>query len=247
MEQPVSAHEKRRGLRGRIERLLHSGLAAWWFLLITLAGTVQFVSLFVIGAILVAFEVIVHRQQELSDTGILLVLALSGGIAFALAVYWYRTEKDKGIEPPRKRIPRKRWRRYATSWAALVAIGVGYATFWLWLFLLLGLVTAARFVGLFDGLPGNPYPYFTLVPAVLALWAFVASRHVVLEVLEAAQPPELRLASDIVRLSSELEERAKGLEKAMEEASAISQQVHGGIELEKEQLGACARGPWDKL
>ena len=66
MEQIVSMDDKRGGLRGRLERLRHSERAAWWFALLAITGAVQFLSVFAIGVIFVAFQLIIHHQGELS-------------------------------------------------------------------------------------------------------------------------------------------------------------------------------------
>ena len=86
------------------------------------------------------------------------------------------------------------------------------------------------------GLPGDPLAWVAPVAAGLALWAFVAWRHVSLEALERAEPPELRLAAHLKEHVEALQERAQALEHAFEEAEAISKKVQRGIESEQEQL-----------
>ena len=76
----------------------------------------------------------------------------------------------------------------------------------------------------------------TSVPLALAIWAFVARRDQQLEVFETALPPELRLVVDLHRRAEAFRDRAQALEQAMEEATSISEQVHRGIELERQQL-----------
>jgi hypothetical protein len=65
---------------------------------------------------------------------------------------------------------------------------------------------------------------------------FVAWRHELLQLMETAQPTELRLATNVIRFANEFQERAKALERAMEEAAEISKQMQLGIEAEKQQL-----------
>lgn len=65
---------------------------------------------------------------------------------------------------------------------------------------------------------------------------FVAWRHELLRLMETAQPTELRLATNVIRFANEFQERAKALERAMEEAAEISKQMQLGIEAEKQQL-----------
>jgi hypothetical protein len=70
----------------------------------------------------------------------------------------------------------------------------------------------------------------------LGLWAYVARWNQELEMLEKAMPPELRLAVDLRKRAEAFRERARALEEAMDEATAISEQVQRGIELERQQL-----------
>ena len=99
------------------------------------------------------------------------------------------------------------------------------------------MVTAARLIFPFFGLPGHHLLWLVPVPAGLALWAFIAWRYQFLEWLEKAEPPGLRLAANLVQHADAFQERARALEQAMEEAVTISKQIQREIRLEQRQLG----------
>lgn len=99
----------------------------------------------------------------------------------------------------------------------------------MWVFLLVGLVAAAKAVFSFSGLSGPPLLWLVPVPAALMLWAFVSVRHQVLETFETAEPPQLRLAAD-------LRQHLDGFDKASEELAAFSKKMQGVIEAEQEQV-----------
>jgi hypothetical protein len=239
MQQVSQLHPQEGRLRAQMSRLMHSRRAAWWIGLLSMTGLTQFLGLLAIGMCVAGYEVIVHNQQKLSNDQVLLVLALSVFVALAVTVHAYRTTKDDDLlKPPKERVPRKRWRIHANFFGAIVAIGAAYTTWWLWTLLLFALLMAATLVVSLPTWTADVFLYLTIpVPLVLMLWAFIAWRHVALTVLETTQPPELHLATNLIRYADEFQERAKALEKAMEEAAAISQQVQRGIELEQQQLG----------
>jgi hypothetical protein len=226
------------GFLAWIVRLLHSRRAVWRFGLLAVAGWVQFFAFLSLAMVLAAFQVIIFHREQPSRPQVLSILALSVVVALAATIHIYRTQKATFFDPPKERIPRKRWRRSANGLAAIIALAVAYTTWWLWLFLLLALVFVGKFVISWPAGTSTVLLYLTIpVPLLLALWAFVDWRHQHLKVLETAQPPELRLAANVVKYADEFQERAKALEKAMEEATTISKQVQHGIELEKQQLG----------
>jgi hypothetical protein len=141
-----------------MSRLLHSRRAAWWFGLVCITGVTHLASVIVLlmgfMSFMTAFQ---HKQRlDLSERQNQLVLALSVLVALAVGVYSYRTMKvDDSGKPPRKHISREWWHIYATGTGAMVAIGTAYTTFLMWMFLLLGLVTATRLIFPFFGLPGH--------------------------------------------------------------------------------------------
>jgi amino acid transporter len=79
-------------------------------------------------------------------------LVLSLVLAVAAGIYISRNEKD--LEPPRKRVPRKRWGFYANGTGAIVFLGVAYATWWVWLVVVGVILRAARLI--------YPIPYLHL-------------------------------------------------------------------------------------
>jgi hypothetical protein len=173
----------------------------------------------------------------LSRIPLLLVFLVSLLVALAVAGYSYRTMQDP--KPPSQRVPRKLWRRWATGVGILVAIGVAWATYWLWVFLVGVMLRILH--ELFSLHPVYVYDIgwwclTTSVPLALAIWAFVARYVQQLEVFETALPPELRLMVDLHQRAKAFRDRAQALEQAMEEATAISEQVQRGIELEQQQL-----------
>jgi hypothetical protein len=222
-------------LRSQFAQLLHHRQAAWWFALLAVAGVVQFVSFLVIAFAIATFEGFSYNQEQISRTEMYISLALAAVVALAVTIHVYRTEKETFFEL-KDRVPRKKWHRFATKNGAVIALGVAYATFLMWLLLLIGLIALARLVNPLIGLPGHPLLWLIPVPAALALWAFVAWHHVALEVLETAEPPELRLAANLRQQVDAFQERAQALEDAFEEAAAISRKVHRGIELDQERL-----------
>jgi hypothetical protein len=229
-----------RGQGGRLgpqfARLLHHRRAAWWFTLLAVAGATQFMSFFVIGTTIAYFEGLGHDRRQMPRTQILISIALSVVVALAVSFYVHRTQKETFFDPPRDRVPRKKWHWFANKSGAVVALVVAYTTSLMWLFLLVGLVALARLVNPLLGLPGHPLLWLMPVPAALALWAFVAWRHVLLDVLEKAEPPELRLAANLRQQVDAFQERAQALEVAFEEAAVMSRKVQRGIELDQQQL-----------
>jgi hypothetical protein len=224
-------------LRPRFSRLLHHRQAAWWFGLLGLAGVAQFISFFVTAiTVYVSLKTLGHDVERLAPTPILVSFALSVVVALAVFLYLRQTLKDTFFDPPKDRVPRKQWNLFANRSGAAVALMVAYTTLVMWVLLLAGLVGLARLVNPIFGLPGNPLVWFGPVPAAMAVWAFVAWRRVSLEVLETAEPPELRLAASLKQHAQAFQERAEALEAAFEEADAISRKVQRGIELEQEQL-----------
>jgi hypothetical protein len=147
----------------------------------------------------------------------------------------------------KQRVPRRQWSLLATGAGIVVAIGVAWATFWLWFFPAVGILHIVsgilRIVYRFVFIP-LPSIYWDIgswclvasVPLALSTWAFVARRDQQLEVFETALPPELRLMVNLHRRAEAFRDRAQALERAMEEATAISEQVQRGIDLERQQL-----------
>jgi hypothetical protein len=181
------------------------------------------------------FTIRVLHQSEMSANQFLVAFGLSVLLALAVTVYIARTQDI--FRPPKERVPRKSWSRWATANAFLVAMGVLYTTWWLWGFLLLALSYLAALVLSFP--EGTPIILLFLtipVPLLLALLAFIAWRYATLEILETVQPPELRLATNLIRYADEFQQRARGLEQAIEEAAVISKQLQSGIELEQQRL-----------
>lgn len=237
MEQAEQVRRQGR-FRAWTVRLLHSRRAVWRFGLLAVAGWVQFFAFLALALVIAAFQVILFHQEQPSSPQFLFALALSVIVALAATIYIHRTHKASFFDPPKKRIPRKRWRRSANGLGAIIALAVAYTTWWLWFFFLLALAFAGKFVITWPASTFTVLLYLTIpVPLLVAVWAFVDWRHQYLKVLETAQPPELRLTANVVRYADEFHERAKALEKAMEDATAISKQVQQGIELEKQQLG----------
>jgi hypothetical protein len=235
--QQASQLQQSDGVRSQFARLLHHRQAAWWSALLAVAGLAQFVSFFATLISIALFERFARNQEHISRAEVLIALALSVVVALPVTIHAYRTQKATFFDPPKDRVPRKRWRRFATKNGAAIALVAAYATFWMWLLLLIGLVALVRLVYPVFGLPGHPLAWFIPVPAALALWAFVAWRQGTLEILENAEPPELRLAANLRQQVDAFQERAQALEDAFEEAAAISRKVQRGIELDQEQLG----------
>jgi hypothetical protein len=68
------------------------------------------------------------------------------------------------------------------------------------------------------------------------LWAFLARRRVALDILKSAQPPQLQLTTDLLKHVKELQARAEAFDKAMEEVTAISDQVQRDVQAEQQRL-----------
>jgi hypothetical protein len=220
---------------GRWPRLMHHPRAAWWFCLLALAGVAQAAFFLVLAMGYSVYMVTVLDREQPSDTEAVLILALSLAMAVAVGVYLYRNEKE--LEPPRKRMPRKRWGAYANGTGAVVFFGSAYAMYWIWFVVLAIAVRSARLILPIPHLDGAAFFFLTMsVPLVLASWGFVAWRHAQLRLLETAQPPEMRLVTNVIRCADEFQERARTLERAMEDAAEVSKQVQRGIESEKQQL-----------
>jgi hypothetical protein len=221
----------------RFSRLLHHRQATWWFALLALAGVAQFGSFLIIDIpLFVSMGQLGYNTERLSTTLTAVAFALSLVVAPAAAFYAYRTQRGTFFDPPNNRIPRKSWHGYATRTGAAIALAVAWATFLIWLLVLIGFGWAVELIVPSFGLPGPPLVWSVPLPAALGLWAFVAWRHVCLEVLETAEPPELRLAANLKQHVVAFQERAQSLERAFEDAEAISKKVQRGIELEQEQL-----------
>lgn len=235
MGQAEGTQDRSRDLRGWAKRLLHSKKAAESFGLLAVAGIAQVVSFIVISIFFLAFGVIFRATNELSLTQSFLILGLSLVAALIWAIRVYR-QKDSD-EPPKKRIARKMWPYYRNGTALLVAIAVAYMTSLLLVLLLVAfLIPARRLVPLPTGTGVVLLYSMVPIPVVLAPWAFIAWRHEFMEWLETAQPPELRLATKLIRHADDFRERARALEEAIEEAAAISKQIQSGIELEQQRL-----------
>lgn len=233
----LQQHDRGDRLGPRFSRLLHHRQAAWWFALLGVAGLAEFISFLSITAIIfVSLGQLGYDTHRMSNTLVWVAFALSFVVALAVAFYVYRTQRGTFFDPPKNRIPRKSWHGYANATGVVIALVVAYMTFVLWVLLLDGLALAVRLIVPSFGLPGPSLVWAVPVPAGLALWAFVAWRHVSLEVLETAEPPELRLAAHLKQHVEAFQERAQALEDAFEEAQAISKTVQRGIELEQEQL-----------
>lgn len=215
--------------------LLKHPRAAWWAAVLTLSGMAQaaFFVLFAMG--FSVYMVTVLDRKQPTEHEALLVLVLSLALAVAVGIYLYRNEKD--LEPPRKRVPRKRWGFYANGTGAIVFLGVAYATWWVWLVVVGAVLRVARLIFPIPHLGGAAFFAVTVsVPLLLAVWGFVAWRHELLRLMETGQPPELRFATNVIRVGEEFLDRAKALERAMEEAAGISKQVQRGIEADRQQL-----------
>jgi hypothetical protein len=229
----VSQQGERRD--GQLRHRLRSRWVAWWFGLLARVGVVHFGTLFVLLVGLAILSVGPLDQAEPSVAQTALAFGVAMVVALAVGIHLYREQPDLLL--PATRVPHKRWRSYATGTAASVAAGVAYVTWWLWVFLLAGLFRTVRLMISVSPATGTIFKYLTIPGALLlATWAFVAWRYQQLVVLEEAQPPELRLSAKVTQYADEFQERAKALEKAMEEAAAISKQVQHGIELDQQQL-----------
>jgi hypothetical protein len=76
-----------------------------------------------------SFERLGHNEEQLSDTQILISFILSVVVALAATFYVRRTQKETFFDPPKDRVPRKNWHRFANKTGAAVALTVAYATF----------------------------------------------------------------------------------------------------------------------
>jgi hypothetical protein len=195
------------------------------------------------AGLIVLFLIVYIRMRsegqgpELSTPASLLVFLGSIPVGLAVAAYSYQTMQDP--KPPERRFPRKEWPLRAADKGLSVAIGVAWATYFLWVLFLGVVLRILR--ELFSLHPVSVYDigWWCLtvsVPLALAIWAFVARRDQQKEVFETALPPELRLMVDLHRRAEAFRDRAQALEQAMEDATSISEQVRRGIELERQQL-----------
>jgi hypothetical protein len=235
MDQAEGMQNKSPGLRGRAKLLLHSKKAAQWFGLLALAGLAQVVGFIVIALCIVAFRAIFLDTSEVFPGQAFLILGLSLVLPLVVAILAYR-RKDSN-EPPKERIAHNMWPYYASGTAILVAIGVAYTTSLLLVLLLSAFLSAVRSMVSLPAGTGTILLYsMAPIPLALASWAVIAWRHYFMEWLETAQPPELRLATKLIRHADEFQQRARALEQAIEEAAAISKQIQTGIELEQQRL-----------
>jgi hypothetical protein len=219
----------------KFSRFIHHPRAAWWAALVALSGLAQAAFWIVLAFGYSAYMVTVLDRKQPTDLESAVVLVASLVLAVAVGVYLGRTEEN--LEPPRQRIPHKRWSRYANGTGAIIFVGVAFATWWLWFVVLAIVLWTARLVLPIPHLDVAVFYSLSIsVPLLLALWGFLAWRGEILRLLEKAQAPEMRLATKVVRYADEFQERAKALEQAMEEAAAVSKKVQHGIELEQEQL-----------
>jgi hypothetical protein len=241
MQQAGALEQRSQGgrLGPRFSRLLHHRQAALWFALLAVAGLAQFVSFLIIDIpLFVTMGQLGYNTERLSTTLTAVALALSLVVAPAVAFYVYRTQRATFFDPPKNRIPRKSWHGYANGTGAAIALPAAWAVFLMWIFILIGLTMAVRLIFPSFGTRETPLGWLVWAVPVAGptLWGFVAWRHVALEVLETAEPPELRLAAHLKQHVEAFQERAQALEDAFEEAEAISKKVQRGIESEQEQL-----------
>jgi hypothetical protein len=213
----------------QLSRLLYHRRAAVWFVMLTLAGLAQIAGLIVAAIIVGGYEGLRHNEEHFSNAHAILTVALSWVVAVVATVYFYRTQKETLFDPPKSPMPRKRWRRYTNTVGVTFALTVAYTTWWIWMFLVLGLLWVTRLAIPSFGLPGEPLLWLLSIPVGLALWAFASVRHAALEALETAEPPQLRLAA-------ELRQHLDALQKAYEELDVFSRDMQRVIEIEQEQL-----------
>lgn len=239
MQQAGALEQRSQGgrLGPQFSRLLHHRQAAWWFTLLAVAGVVQFISFWIVGTTVYAtLRRLGYVPDQESTTAPFVALALSIAVALAVSIYVSRTQKEALLAPPKDRIPRRAWKWQASGSGLGIAVAVAYATVLLWALTIMGIDWAVRLVFPSFGFRGPILAWLVPVPTVVALWAFIAWRHVYLRVLESAEPPELRLAANLKKHVEAFQERAQALEAAFEEAQAISKKVQRGIEVEQEQL-----------
>jgi hypothetical protein len=231
---------QRQGQGGRLgrkfTRFLYHRRAASALLLLAVLGAAQFGSFAGYILCLGAFRGLTDAQRPLSTEQLTYAFAVSVVIGLGVTVYVYLKHRKGFFTPPKNRLLRKRWHAFANFTGAMLALAVAYAACWSWFLLLLGSVSLVRLVNPSFGLSGQPLLWFGSVSAGLALWTFVAWRRVSLEVLETAEPPELRLVANLKQHVQAFQERAQALEAAFEEAEAIAKKVQRGIELDQEQL-----------
>lgn len=220
------------GLRAQVRRLLHNSRAAWWFRLLARTATVHFASCIALVILASAIQVIRYGsdEAELANHEINPPFLLTVPIAVAAAFYYYRRLGD----PEAALKARKEWRSEANAAGFMTALGV------LWICLVLVAVMTSGVDRLFF-LPDWSSGVFQLLAWLfmvlpLVRWAYIARRDLELELLEKAQPPELRVAINLTRLSEGFRERAQALESAMWEATVISEQVQRGIEVGQQQF-----------
>jgi uncharacterized protein YfiM (DUF2279 family) len=155
----------------RLAGLLQHPRAAWWAAVFTLSGLAQAAFFVVFAMGYSVYMVTILNRKQPSEREAVLILVLSLVLAVAAGIYISRNEKD--LEPPRKRVPRKRWGFYANGTGAIVFLGVAYATWWVWLVVVGVILRAARLI--------YPIPYLHLsdggfffvtisVPFLLAVW-----------------------------------------------------------------------------
>jgi hypothetical protein len=213
-------------------RLLHNPRAAWWFRLLAHVAAVHVASCFALIIIASIIQAIRYGsdEAELANHELDPPFALTIPVAAVAAIYYYRRLGD----PQAALKPRKEWRSEANSAGFMTALGV------LWICLVL-VATVTSAIDWLSFLPDWSSGVFQLVAWLLfvlpfARWAYIARRNLELELLEQAQPPELRVVVNLTKLSEGFRERAQALEDAMREATVISEQIQSGIELGQQQF-----------
>src|SRR6266542_1746159 len=121
MARLIQANEHEGGLHTRVLRLLHSRRAVRRFRVVAETAEWHFVVLLVLGILARAYDGLRHRS---SGSSFWLALLLTDCAAAAFAVYTARTLND--LQPPKERLPRKKWRRHASGVGFGVALGVAY-------------------------------------------------------------------------------------------------------------------------
>jgi hypothetical protein len=219
-------------LRAQVLRILHSSRAAWWFRLLARTATVHFASCIALVILATAIQMIRYGsdEAELANHELNPPFLLTVPIAVAAAFYYYRRLGD----PEAALKARKEWRSEANAAGFMTGLGV------LWICLVLVAVMTSGVNRLFF-LPDWSSGVFQLLAWLfmvlpLVRWAYIARRDLELELLEKAQPAELRVAINLTRLSEGFRERAQALEGAMWEATVISEQVQRGIEVGQQQF-----------
>jgi hypothetical protein len=158
--------------------LLHSRKAVWRFGLLAVAGWVQFLAYLALAMVMTAFQIIFFHKEQPSPPQLVLALGLSVVLALVATFYIYRAQKATFFDPPKKRIPRRRWGRSANGFAAFIALAVAYTIWWLWFFLLFALAFAGKLIISWPAGTFTVLLYLTIpVPLFVALWAFVSWRY----------------------------------------------------------------------